>query len=118
MKDIRKKKLESSLVREMAMAIQRSKAKRDGIGLVSVTRVELRPDLSEAVFYVSPFGSDKENHETMRSLKNLAGSFQSQIARDLHLRVTPRFRFEIDTSIKEGDRILDLIDKTAKPEEE
>ena len=112
------KKLESSLIRAMAMAIQRRSAKRDGIGLVSVTRVELRPDFSEAVFYVSPFGGDKENHETMRSLKSLAGQFQSQIARDLHLRVTPRFRFEIDTSIKEGDRILDLIDNPARPEDE
>jgi ribosome-binding factor A len=117
-KDIRKKKLESSLVREMAMAIQRASARRDGIGLVSVTRVELRPDFSEAVFFVSPFGTEKENNETMRNLKHLAGPLQSQIARDLHLRVTPRFRFEIDMSIKEGDRILDLIDRPAKPEEE
>lgn len=102
----------------MATAIQKRSAKGDGIGLVSVTRVELRPDLSEAVFFVSPFGSEPENRETMRTLKNLAGLFQSQIARDLHLRVTPRFRFEIDTSIKEGDRILDLIERPRGPEDE
>ncbi|MBL8021184.1 MAG: 30S ribosome-binding factor RbfA [Leptospirales bacterium] len=114
MNDIRQKKLESALVREMALTIQKRKAKADGIGLVSVTRVELRPDLSEAVFFVSPFGSDEENRDTMQALRRLAGQFQSQISRDLHLRSTPHFVFRVDTSIKEGDRILDLMERTSK----
>ncbi len=110
MKDIRKKKLESSLLREMATEIQKRSLRGDGIGLVSVTRVELKTDMSEVIFFVSPFGDPEDNRMTMQVLSRLAGTLQSQISRDLHLRSTPRFVFREDTSIKEGDRMIERLE--------
>lgn len=115
MKEIRQKKLESSLLREMALAIQKRSRTGDGIGLVSVTRVELKTDMSEVIFHVSPFGDPEDNRMTMQTLNRLAGSLQSQISRDLHLRSTPRFSFRVDNSIKEGDRILEKLESTKPP---
>jgi len=42
---------------------------------------------------------------------------QSEISRQIRLRRTPRFEFFIDPSIKEGDRIIELIEKNKKQTE-
>lgn len=111
MNDLRQKKLESSMLRLISELIQKRRLKDERIGLVSVTRVKIFPDLSVAKVFVSPFDGEKQNIETMRALKHAAGNFQSQVGRELRLRVTPQLQFEVDNSIKEGDRMIDLLDR-------
>ena len=110
MKEIRKKKLEKLIYREVSNLIMSQGGKDDRIGLVSVTRVDLAPDLSTVTVFISPFGSESENKVTWSVLKNYAVTFQSRVSRNLRLRLTPKLVFSLDNSIKEGDRLLDLMD--------
>jgi ribosome-binding factor A len=110
MKEIRKMKLESLILRELSGLIQRRRIKDDRIGLVSISRVNLAPDLSTMTVYISLFGEEKENRLTWKALLDASGFLQSTVGKNLRLRVTPKLRFEIDETIKEGDRIIDLIE--------
>ena len=110
MNELRRKKLESRILRTLAEYIQKRRTKDERIGFVSIARVKLLPDLSQATIYLSLFDPDERaNKGTLKSLRHNAGFFQSNIARELRLRQTPRFLFEIDESVKEGDRLLDKL---------
>lgn len=111
MNEVRRRKIESAVRRELAELIMRRRVRDDRLGLVSVTEVKLAPDLSTLTAFVSMFASDKENKETWAALQFAAREFQGTIARNLRLRETPRLQFAVDDRIKEGDRILDLMDQ-------
>lgn len=119
MNSIRKKRLEALLIREISDYIYRDIRKKDDrIGFTSVTRVEISEDLSIAKIFFSLFSNnEKENNISWNILNKFKKKMQSDIARKIRLRRTPQFIFFIDNSIKEGDRILELIEKT-KPKEE
>jgi len=116
---IRKKRIESLISREIANYIQTIIRKKDDrIGLISVTRVELSPDLSIAKIYFSLFSpTEEENKITWSIVNRYKKIMQSEISRQIRLRRTPRFEFFIDLSIKEGDRIIELIEKNKKQTE-
>ena len=111
MKPLRKKKLESSIIREMSDLISRRRRKDDEIGFVSVTRVDLVEDFSAATIYISPFAGEEQNERTCQALRRNLIYFQNTLSQNLRFRQTPRLRFEVDTSIREGDRILDRLDE-------
>jgi ribosome-binding factor A len=111
MNPVRQKRLESTMVREISELIIKRRIKDERIGFVSVTRVSLAPDLSEATVFVSLFGPEEEHRDTWRGLTAATGFIQSSLGRSLRLRQTPRITFELDTSIQEGDAILDRIEK-------
>lgn len=104
------------MMREMSNLIIKRRIKDERIGFVSVTGVDVTADLSTAVVKVSLFGAEDENRDTWKGLVENLGWFQSEMGRALRLRVTPRLRYEIDTSIAEGDRILDLIEQQNRDE--
>ena len=111
MNPVRQKRLESTMVRELSELIIKRRIKDERIGFVSVTRISLAPDLSDATVFVSLFGPEQEHKETWRGLLAAVKFFQSELRRSLRLRQTPRIHFELDTSIREGDAILDKIEK-------
>ena len=117
MNELRRKKIESRILRAVSELIQKRRIKDERIGFVSVTRVKLLDDLSVCTLYISLFDADdRSNHATRRALDQAAPSFQSTIAREMRLRETPRFVFEIDQSSKDGDAMLDkLMDGEGRP---
>lgn len=98
------------MVRELSELIQKRRIKDDRIGFVSVTGVRLASDFSYATVLISPFGTPAENEATWIALITHLNYFQATVSRNLRLRQTPKLRLEIDSSIKEGDRIIDLIE--------
>ena len=61
MNEIRKKKLEATIQKEVSRLIIKERVRDDRLGLVSVTRVNLAPDISTLIVFVSPFADEKEN---------------------------------------------------------
>jgi ribosome-binding factor A len=68
-------------------------------GLVSVTKVEVAPDLSEARVFVSVLPAE-HSELTMHGLKSAAGHIQSEIAKQVAARRMPRLAFRLDDSLK------------------
>jgi ribosome-binding factor A len=83
------------------------------IGLVTVTGVDVTPDLREATVYVSVLGSEKKRRATISGLESAHGVLQARINRELNLRRTPTLRFAYDDAVERGVRMTKLIDELA-----
>lgn len=85
-------------------------------GLVSVTEVEVSPDLRYATVYVSHLGTEEERVEVLAGLEHAAPYLHNELMRRLSLKHVPRLRFRFDPSIERGARLAMLIRQVA-PEE-
>jgi ribosome-binding factor A len=81
------------------------------IGLVTLTRVKLSPDLSTAAVFWSPLDIQGEIvlEEVSRGFESAAGFLRGRMAAELSLRKTPALSFRYDSSIEEGSRTLALL---------
>jgi len=83
------------------------------IGMVTVTGVEVTPDLREATVYISVFGNEQKRRATLAGLESAHGVLQAKINRELALRRTPQLAFAYDESVERGVRMTRLIDELA-----
>jgi len=79
------------------------------VGFVTVTGVEITPDLRHAKVFVSVMGSDAEKQATFEGLASTASHLRSRVAQALRLRVAPEFQFREDDSIARAARIESLL---------
>lgn len=81
------------------------------IGMLTLTRVKVSPDLSTALVFWSPLDVNGETDIDQMSLgMNSAGGFiRRQLAHNLKLRRTPELNFRYDPSIEMGSRTLALL---------
>jgi ribosome-binding factor A len=76
---------------------------------VTVTGVEVAPDMKSAKISVSIMGDEGRQKLCLRGLQNASGFLQSRIADRIDTRYTPRLTFSLDTGVKkslEVERIL------------
>jgi ribosome-binding factor A len=78
--------------------------------LVTISAVEITPDLKQAHVYVSAFGSDAQRQETLATLEQNRGMLQLEVSKRVVLKNTPRLNFKLDDSIERGSRILSILD--------
>jgi ribosome-binding factor A len=76
---------------------------------VTVTRVEVTPDMREAKVYVSIMGSDAAQRTCLHGLQSAAGFLQQKIAKRIDTRYTPRLRFELDMGVKRSIAISRML---------
>jgi phosphoesterase RecJ-like protein len=81
------------------------------IGLVTVTGVEVSPDLREGTVFVSVLGGEKKRRATLAGLESARGYLQARVARELDLKRTPHLAFEYDPTVERGVRMTKLIDE-------
>lgn len=95
------------------------KDERVGMGMVSVTDVDVSGDLQHAKVFVSIYGSDEARSEAMAGLKSATGYVRSELGHRLRLRRTPEIIFVEDRSIERGTKVLSLLNQLSqerKPE--
>jgi ribosome-binding factor A len=88
---------------------------------VTVTLVEVAPDMKSAKVHVSVMGDEKQQRLSLAGLQNSAGFLQKRIADEIDMRYTPRLTFERDKGVKnslEVARILSEVLPKPKPEDE
>jgi ribosome-binding factor A len=83
------------------------------IGLVTITGVEVSPDLREGRVFVSVLGGERKRRATLAGLESAHGVLQARLARELRLKRTPQLSFEYDPSVERGMRMSTLIDELA-----
>jgi ribosome-binding factor A len=84
------------------------------VGMITITSVDVSPDLSHAKLFFTLLEKDKLE-DTLHGLKRSAGFLRSQLARRIKMYTTPELRFEYDESVERGDRLSRLIDSAVKP---
>jgi len=77
---------------------------------VTVTDVEISPDLQLATVFVSALGDDEVKAGAMTALERASGYVRRELARRLRMRVTPAVRFLLDESWERGSRVDALLD--------
>jgi ribosome-binding factor A len=84
---------------------------------VTITAVDMSPDLRNAIAYVVPFGiavnqTDEQIAATavmVKALNRAAAFFRGQLSREVDLRMSPTLRFRLDESFQQANRIEALL---------
>lgn len=102
------------LLRQEISSLLRTELRDPRLGaMVSVTRVQVSPDLRWARVYVSVMGDREAKARTIEGLRSAAGFLKRSLRDRLTMKNVPRLNFYLDESIEEGARLLELIDRMA-----
>ena len=80
-----------------------------GVGFVTLTRVQISPDLQVARVYYTSLGDEAARKNTRRALERAAPFLRRQIGSRLRLKRTPELTFVHDESIAGQDRIEQIL---------
>lgn len=82
---------------------------------VTVTAVEVSPDMRQAKIHVSVMGDDSRQQLSLRGLQNAAGFLQSKVAKRIDTRYTPRLTFMLDLGVKRSLEISRILQRVLPP---
>jgi ribosome-binding factor A len=104
----RTEQIESVLLRSISKVLARQISDPRIEGMISVTKVDVSPDLHDAYVYVSIM-PDRFERRTIYGLKHAAGYIQSLVRKDVAMRAVPHLDFRLDSSLKKSAEIFDAI---------
>lgn len=110
----------AKLIKEEISLIFLHKIQDSSVGLVTVTKVDVSPDLKNAKIYLSVFPNDKRD-STLTKVKELHGIFRTELATRMTTRYVPELRFFLDDSadyVEHIDTLLKKIHEDDKPADE
>lgn len=84
------------------------------LGFVTVTRVELTPDLRYAKVFFSVLGKEEEQKKSKTALDSALGFIRCLIAQRIRLRFAPEISLYEDKSAEYSIRIQELLDEVNK----
>jgi|TARA_B000000460_G_C21479248_1_gene376210 ribosome-binding factor A len=82
-----------------------------GVGFVTLTRVQVTPDLQHARVYFTTLGDDAQREQSKQALERATPFLRRQIGQRLTLKRTPRLTFHIDESIGHQERVEQLLEE-------
>ncbi len=86
------------------------------IGFVTITGVEVTPDMSQAFVFFCTTGGEAEKEASLEGLQSAAGFLRKSIGKRLRLRSIPELHFKYDNSLDQGDRIERLLGEIREKE--
>lgn len=93
------------MLREELSDIIRREVKDPRIGFMSITSVEVPPDLRSAQVFVSVLGTDKERDDTLDALRSAARFIRFHLKPRLRMRQIPELEFRDDRSMEYAQQI-------------
>lgn len=106
---IRREKIEH-LIKEELSLIFLHKLQDPELGLLTITKVTVSPDVSIAKVYFSVY--QKENREMiLEKVNDLKGLIRGQLSQKVKLRHTPELNFYIDDTLDYVEKIENLFKK-------
>ena len=104
----RLERLGEQLRRELAGLI-RTQVRDPEVGPLSVTGVDVTPDLWVARVYVQALGTPAERAQTLEGLTRAAPFLRATLSKTLRIRRMPELRFAADDSVEAGQRIEAIL---------
>ena len=104
----RSERLNEQLRREISDILRRE-VRDPRIGLPTVTRVEVTPDLWVARVFVRVSGTEAERAEGLEGLEAAAPFVRRELSARLQVRRVPELRFEVDRTLEPASRIEELL---------
>jgi ribosome-binding factor A len=109
-------RLEKLILEVAAETVQRT-LRDPKIGFVTLTRVRLSPDLTQATVFWSTLGDDKARLVQSRALAKAAPVVQSIVGRAIATRTTPALAFRYDDTLKEAGHLEEVFEKLKRERE-
>lgn len=94
---------------ELSELLTRGDVHDPGIGFITLTRVQMSPDLQLARVFYTMLGDPGARSETAKALRRATPFFRRQIGARLRLRRVPEIEFRFDESIAHQDRIEQIL---------
>lgn len=88
------------------------------VGFVTITSVEMSPDLQHARIYYTVVGDAHTREETQLGLESATPYIRQHIGRTVRLRYTPHLRFSLDQVPAQARRIEAIIEELHTGEED
>src|SRR5437762_9193994 len=79
------------------------------IGFVTVTRVEVTPDLRKASIYYTVLGQDRDHRATQAGLQSARSHLRGVLGQHVRLKFTPDLEFEEDVGLAQVERVTQLL---------
>ena len=109
----RPRKVADLIQRELSELI-RLELRDPRVGMLTITSVDVSPDLSHAKVYVTLLEKEKVE-DTLQGLRRASGYLRTLLAKRMKLYTTPELRFDYDESVERGDHLSRLIDSVVPP---
>lgn len=78
---------------------------------VTVTYVEVSPDLRHAKVHVSVMGDQTKQDLSLRGLQNAAGFLQQKVGKRVDTRYTPKLKFILDQGVKHSLEVARILNE-------
>ncbi len=111
MKVSRTSRLNGEYQKEISAILRKVKDRNvDLKGLISVTEVDVAPDLKTAYVYVSIYGANEaESKRSFAILQESAGFIRRELSQVMRMRTVPALTFRMDGSMGYGAKMDELF---------
>ena len=107
----------ADLVRSELSLLVLTEAHDPELRRVTITDVEMPPDLKSAKVFFSCLGGDEERAKASDALRRAAGYLRREVGQRCRLRYAPELHFVSDHSLERGARIEELLQQVRPPDE-
>jgi len=87
------------------------------VGFITVTRVDVTPDLRRATVYYTVLGEDRDHRSTRAGLDSARAHLRTALGHQVRLKFTPELAFEEDVGLTQVERVAELLRQLDRPSE-
>src|SRR5699024_6595552 len=102
-------RMAQDMKRELIAIIGAMKDPRITGGLLTVTRLDVTPDLDVAKVYISVMGREGGCAPVVKALNKASGHIRTEISRRMHIRKAPRYIFVEDDGAAYAAHISEVL---------
>jgi ribosome-binding factor A len=113
----RTRRIESEIQRVVSDLLRRE-VNDPRIGSVTITAVQISPDLGHARLFYLPFDSGRDAAEVQAGLDGAARFMRGRVGRALKLRIAPEIVFARDEQLARGMQLSELIDSAVASDQQ
>jgi ribosome-binding factor A len=79
------------------------------VGFVTVTHVDVSPDLRKATVFYTVMGQDKDHRRTRAGLLSARTHLRAVLGHQVRMKFTPDLEFEEDVGLTQVERVTQLL---------
>jgi ribosome-binding factor A len=79
------------------------------LGFVTLTGVDVSPDLRQATVYYSVLGAAEQHEQTSQALQRAGSHLRAVLGRQVRLKYLPYLNFREDPAMAQGQRVEEII---------
>jgi ribosome-binding factor A len=79
------------------------------VGFVTVTHVEVSPDLRRATVFYTVMGQEKDHRRTQAGLRSAKPHLRAVLGHQVRMKFTPDIEFQEDVGLTQVERVTQLL---------